>query len=243
MSLQTATPARAAHAPPPARAPAGWPQGPSHARLRTGVVDVWRAQLSCVSDEVLLSLSAEERARAAGYARPPAGQSWASARGVLRDLLARYLDAEPATIAFRVDRHGKPAVAVPARTTALSFSVSHSSALALYAFSRQAAVGVDVQVARSRRADVTAIARRAFGAPEARRLARLDPAAREREFLRAWTRYEATLKCRVAGADGGRQRRPWIAQLDVGRGAAAAVALGSAPVEVRCWSWSGVSAD
>jgi phosphopantetheinyl transferase len=41
-----------------------------------------------------------------------------------------------------------------------------------------------------------AICQRALGPAEALRLQDLHPAIREREFLRMWTRHEATLKCR-----------------------------------------------
>ena len=61
----------------------------------------------------------------------------------------------------------------------------------------------------------------------------LDPAARTREFLRLWTRHEAGLKCTGTGI--GRAgtpteaEQPWIGELDLGDGAAGAVALERAP--------------
>jgi hypothetical protein len=90
--------------------------------------------------------------------------------------------------------------------------------------------------------DVLALAARAFGPAEAERLRRLDPDSREQEFRRAWVRHEAALKCLGTGigaapaAEAGR-RSPWIAELDMGAGAAAAVALTAAPSEMRCWEW------
>jgi 4'-phosphopantetheinyl transferase len=227
----------------PAEAPAApvrraWSPGPSRACLGAGVVHVWRAELSAVTDDVLRWLSSEERVRAAGSARPGAGRLWALARGVLRDLLARYLDVESGAIGLRVDRTGKPAVAMPGPTPRLSFSLSHSGGLALYAFSEQVAVGVDVQVAPRRRINTTAIAKRAFGADEARRLAQLPPARRELEFLRAWTRFEAALKCHGSLPGAAPSAQPWVAQLEVGHAATGAVALGSAPARLCCWRWT-----
>ena len=239
MSRRTAAPALSAPQALSAPAHARWPLGPSHPRLGAGVVHVWRAELPAVSDHALLSLSPEERAQADRFARPAAGRLWASTRGVLRDLLARYTDVTPATIAFCADRRGKPALAMAARVPWVSFNVSHSGELALYAFSQQADVGVDVQVSRLRRVDVTTIAARAFGEHEARRIAHLPAARREHEFLRAWTRYEAALKCHGAsGGDDPRTPQPWVAQLDMGPTAAGAVALGSAPAELCCWAWN-----
>ena len=87
-------------------------------------------------------------------------------------------------------------------STALSFNLSHSGHLALYAFSKAGAVGVDVEVAR-RGLDVVAIAARAFGAAEARRLRGFAPAIRKEEFRRTWVRHESALKCWGTGIGNG----------------------------------------
>ncbi len=59
-------------------------------------------------------------------------------------------------------------------------------------------MGVDVEVGR-RSVEEIAVARSWLGAAQARRLEALDPAIRRREFLRAWTRHEAQLKCLGVG--------------------------------------------
>ena len=122
----------------------------------------------------------------------------------------------------------------------MSFNLSHSGQLALYAFTETGAVGVDVEVAR-RPIDEIAIAARTFGPAEARRLGGLDPAIREREFRRAWVRHEAELKCRGTGIGGPEAglggREPWTAELEVGPRAAAAVAAEHPPRELCCWDW------
>jgi hypothetical protein len=110
----------------------------------------------------------------------------------------------------------------------------------MYAFSEAGAVGVDVEVGRHT-IDEVAIAARAIGAEEAERLRALDPALRRREFLRAWARHEAQLKCLGVGIGAARgasaERRPWIAQLEMGPDAGAAVAAERPPRELRCWEW------
>jgi hypothetical protein len=117
----------------------------------------------------------------------------------------------------------------------------------LYALSRAGAVGVDVQAARARRVNEPAIARRAFGAVEGRRLAALEGEERQREFLRAWTRHEAALKCRGAdiwgrsratgAATWGGATEPWIMELEVSGTAAAALAVEKRPSAVRRFTW------
>jgi 4'-phosphopantetheinyl transferase len=229
-----------------------WTSGPLRPRLAKGDVHVWRADLEAVASDLGDLLRAEERERAERFVRERDRQLWRSSRGVLRALLGRYLDRDPHTLGFLGGAHGKPALlddpaeatAAPrspsARSRALSFNLSHSGPLALYAFTHTGEVGVDVEVAR-RPIDQVALAARSFGQAEAQRLEALEPAIREREFLRAWVRHEAELKCRGtgigAGNAGARGGDLWVAELDVGSRAAAAVALEHSPRELRCWDW------
>jgi 4'-phosphopantetheinyl transferase len=132
--------------------------------------------------------------------------------------------------------NGKPELVGDFRGPAISFNLSHSGEIALYAFTRAGPVGVDVEVAR-RPIDSLALARRAFGRDEADRLAQLDPESRELEFLRAWVRHEAAVKLLGTGI-GGKPAAgfgPWFADLEIGARAAAAVALAAPPSELRCW--------
>jgi hypothetical protein len=118
--------------------------------------------------------------------------------------------------------------------------MSHSGDTALYAFATAGTVGVDVELG-GRARDFPALAARAFGSPVAQRLAGVQPGVREQEFLRTWVRHEAALKCLGTGL-GGRpdpasQQALWIAELDMGPRAAAALALRGEPRELRCWTW------
>jgi 4'-phosphopantetheinyl transferase len=204
-----------------------------------------------VSDDVLGLLLPDEHARAERFLSQHDGRLWARSRGVLRALLGRYLHTDPRDLNFVKGEHGKPVV-VDNRTgpktsrsrsgvpEAFNFSLSHSADLAVYAFTAVGRVGVDVEVAR-RPINEVAIAGRIFGAAAAARLERLGPMIREQEFLRAWTRYEAELKCAGAGIGCGpswtRGQRPWIAALTPGVRAAGAVAAAGRPREVRLWDW------
>jgi 4'-phosphopantetheinyl transferase len=231
-----------------------WAPGPARPRLADGAVHVWRADLTSAGDDLLELLSPEEQARAERFLRERDRRLWTRSRGLLRALLGRYLQVDGRTLRFATGAHGKPEllgdasrlVAEPARGSAasptMSFNLSHSGGIALYAFATTAAVGVDVELA-NRPIDAVAIAARMFGAAEAARLQRLDPDSRERELLRAWARHEAELKCLGIGIGGSRQalrgeNRPWVADLEVGGRAAAAVAVEAPPEELRCWTWS-----
>ena len=118
--------------------------------------------------------------------------------------------------------------------------MSHSGHVALYAFSATAAVGVDVEVGRCS-VDEVAVARRSLGAEQARELEGLEPAVRRREFLRAWSRHEAQLKCLGVGIGTPiaevTRRAPWVLDLEPFPDAAAAVAAERPALELRCWTW------
>jgi 4'-phosphopantetheinyl transferase len=232
----------------------GWSPGPRGPRACAGVVEVWRADLTAAPDELQELLCSEERERAQRIVRAGARTLWTHSRGLLRALLGRYLERDPRQLRFEVGAHGKPKLAHdgPAADNGpagpdLRFNLSHSGPLVLVAVSARHEVGVDVEHARTRDGagtDELALAARVFGTAQARRLAELDRDQRAGELLRAWAMHEATLKCLGTGLAGTGRTAPdpreglWRAALDVGPGAAAAVAAqGEQARELRCWDW------
>lgn len=114
----------------------------------------------------------------------------------LREVLARYLDEDPAGIELRRGEHGKPALADP--SSPLRFNLSHSGGLALVAVTHGLEVGVDVERIRPRR-DLRRLAERALD-PAAAAAVRAAPADdRPAAFHRAWARREAIAKCLGTG--------------------------------------------
>jgi 4'-phosphopantetheinyl transferase len=199
-------------------------------RLAAGTVHVWTVDLERVPESLLELLSSAERERVAGILPPARRALWARARALLRVLLARYTGLEADQLRLEVGANGKPRLA---GSRPLHFNLSHSGPIALYALSAAGPVGVDVEAGTGprRRFDELALAARTFGEAEAARLARLDPPDRRREFLRAWTRHEAALKCSGSAASG--ERPPWVADLGLELGAA--VALPRPPQKLRCY--------
>lgn len=254
---------------PPRVAPpsAVWPRGPREPSLAPGAVHVWRVELSGSDEALAEALSSDERERARALAGERASARWQRSRELLRALLGRYLTIAPDAVELIAGANGKPELAGRERNgrPALFFNLAHSEDIAVYAFTRDAPIGVDVQLERDgepgRHSDRVALARRIWGDAAAQRLAALALDAREREFLRLWTRFEAdckrtgdgigegSVRARRAvesdGVDGAgagpsahsAQDSPWIAELDVGPRGAAAVACETAPRELRCFDW------
>jgi 4'-phosphopantetheinyl transferase len=256
------TPARAAAPAPaavshfavssPATVSTRWELGPAEPRLAPGAVHVWRADLAQLDDATLPALDRHERRRAAAIASERDRLLWTRSRALLRALLARYLRVDASAVRLTGGARGKPMLAGGDRGAPreLSFNLAHSRHLALYALSAAGEVGVDVQVARDPRhtasVDPVALARRAFGDAQARRLSALDAHARQDEFLRLWTRHEAELKRTGIGIGGAgvgdgdlgiTGEAPFVAELDVGPRTAAALALARQPSELCLWEW------
>jgi 4'-phosphopantetheinyl transferase len=213
-----------------------WAPGPISPALEEGALHLWRADLATLNVESLQLLSPSEQERAERFLREEDGRRWALSRGLLRALLGRYLQTDGDQLRFATGEHGKPELATG--SPQLAFNLSHSGEIALYALSAAGPVGIDVELSRPS-LDEVAIARRMIGAAEAERLQGLPPALRSEEFLRLWTRHEAELKCLGVGIggkpQGDRAPRPWIADLEPGGGAAAAVALPTPPSALHCW--------
>jgi len=223
-------------------------------------VHVWRAGLDVTPERARAlgaTLSPDERARADRFRFEwDRGRSIA-ARGALRAILARYLDADPRALIFQYNPHGKPALA-GVYGDALRFNLSHAGGLALYAVARGREVGIDVE----RIADdveIDALAARFFAPEETRGLAALPPEARRGAFFRCWTRKEAYVKARGLGlalpldlfavsvAPGEPARLSWapegdparwsLRDLDPDPGYAAALAVEGDPARVLLWQW------
>jgi 4'-phosphopantetheinyl transferase len=233
-----------------------WAIGPGRARLAAGEVHLWLAALDDDGGDPLRTLSSAERARAARIAGERERRRWAQGRAILRALLARYLQIEPAAVQIAQGANGKPALG-PSQAAGdaphaaaredgdallLHFNLSHSGGAALYAIGADGPVGVDIELP-GRERDVVAIAGRVFGDAEAVRLAALHPQERRHAFLRAWVRHEARLKCLGAGLAGAAgDRTLWVADVALGEGpfagGAAAVAAQRAPRVLHRWRWA-----
>jgi 4'-phosphopantetheinyl transferase len=135
-------------------------------------------------------LAPDETDRAGRFRFERLQRSFILARGALRVLLGRYLNTAPGEIDFSYGVKGKPALAAPNR---LQFNASHSGDLALFAFTTDCEVGVDVEAIRPMR-DIEDVAKRFFCAEETAELRSLPDGQREHGFFLCWTRKEAYIK-------------------------------------------------
>jgi 4'-phosphopantetheinyl transferase len=169
--------------------------------LACGEVHVWRASLSGdlpASRCFAPTLSADEQARAARFIFERDRDHYISARGILRDLLGRYMKFAPQMIKFEYGPHGKPAIACANSKPAISFNLSHSHGLAMVAIAHKREVGIDVELIRPDFAGEQ-IAKRYFSGTEVAELNALPTQQRAESFFLCWTRKEAYIKARGDG--------------------------------------------
>ncbi|HEY9646598.1 MAG TPA: 4'-phosphopantetheinyl transferase, partial [Chroococcidiopsis sp.] len=122
-------------------------------------VHVWMACLErSPADQTMLYglLSADEQERAARFYFELDRQRFIASRGLLRQILGRYLDCDPQAIAFSYAERGKPLLmgdfggdpSGDKAPCAVQFNLSHSGAIALYAIGQDRRIGIDIEQIR-----------------------------------------------------------------------------------------------
>jgi 4'-phosphopantetheinyl transferase len=141
------------------------------------------------------TLSARERESASGFHDDELRNRFVLSRGLLRIQLAGYCGTSAESLAFTYGPNGKPSLAF---FDTIGFNVSHSGEIAAYAFTKGAAVGVDIEQHKDL-PEVEKIARRFFSSEEYDELMEIPQTQRREAFFGCWTRKEAYIKARGGG--------------------------------------------
>ncbi|OGO28417.1 MAG: hypothetical protein A2Z16_09195 [Chloroflexi bacterium RBG_16_54_18] len=158
-------------------------------------VDVWCVELDAAQlliENYLGVLDEAEKGRAARYYNEADRSKFILRRGVLRQLLGKYLNAQPSQIQYTTNEFGKPALDQRIGSD-LQFNLSTSGDTALLAFTEGRRVGVDIERERQD-FETGSIANRFFSAAEQVSLSQLPPGQRLQGFYNCWTRKEAVIK-------------------------------------------------
>ena len=241
-----------------------WAPAPAQWTLDDDEVHVWCAALDLPGDAVQRLwplLAADESSRASRYVFARDRTHFVVARGLLRVILARYLDLEPAALRFVYGAYGKPALAHDTGGVALRFNLSHSGGYVLYAVTHQRELGIDIERMRPGFAREGGIAERFFSPHEVAALRALPLSLQATAFFACWSRKEAYIKARGLGlaiplesfdvsltpgepaallhtADGPQETSRWAMQeLAPVPGYAAALAVAGHDWRLRCWRW------
>jgi len=200
---------------------------PAHA------VHVWRADLGLEAAylrHLERNLSTDERARASRFRFARDRDRFVGARGLLREILALYLNASPGRLSFGYGAHSKPFLTGEHST--LRFNVSHSSDAMLLAIAHLREVGVDVEGMHHIGLVMDEIGDTVLSEPEKQALALIDGEDKRTNFLRFWTLKEAYIK-----ADGRGVSLP-LKRIDVSTSEGRVAVLDEATGEWRrCLRW------
>ena len=143
-------------------------------------------------------LSDDEHARAARFRFDDHRRRFATARGLMRWLLAHYTGSDPAALRFGHGPAGKPALLAAPAAADLAFNLSHSGGHALLGVARGMALGVDIESVRAV-PDSASIASSLFATAEVQALQALPLPRRSEGFFACWTRKEAYVKALGGG--------------------------------------------
>jgi 4'-phosphopantetheinyl transferase len=173
--------------------------------MRQGEIHVWSARLDRVPEDLgrlWATLSREEQSRAMSFYFSRHRERFIAARGILRNVLARYLRLSAHEVRFSYSASGKPALAGPSETDEICFNLSHADDLAIYAVGRSAKVGIDLERVRPELAD-GAVAESFFLPTELSKFEALPRKAQVESFFANWTAREAYVKARGDGLSEG----------------------------------------
>jgi 4'-phosphopantetheinyl transferase len=170
---------------------------PSHT-IGPHEVHVWHLLADQLTDPAALHaiyalLSPQEQERMTCLRRTRDQTLFVLARGLMRTVLASYLDCKCHEVRFAANDYGKPILHADARHPPLQFNLTHSRGAAALAVSRDREVGIDVEE-RQRPVEYLALAQRFFAATEARHLQELREEQRGDAFFAIWTLKEAFVK-------------------------------------------------
>ena len=174
-----------------------WRAADQFPALRPGELHMWSLRIDPSRESLVGStLSPDELRRAARFRHAEHQAEFAVCRGALRVLLGRYIGVDPADVQISYAEDGKPLL--DHRLSNLKFNVSHSDEYALFAFSLDAEVGVDIERIDAGVIDAGML-RHCFHDNELEKYDGLADNEKAHFFFQCWTRKEAYLKLRGDG--------------------------------------------
>jgi 4'-phosphopantetheinyl transferase len=226
---------------------------------------VWLASLD-QPDGIARRLSGlccpDEHRRASRYHSARDGKRFLVGRGVLRVILAEYLDMEPQSLEFGYGLYGKPFLRTTTSGSDIQFNIAHSESVMVCVVARGIGVGIDVERVREL-PDWHNLLGITLSAREQRVVGSLAPMHRMRAFFERWVCKEAVLKARGIGLSGSlteietcltlvdesqprtasarcaSDEAPWtLIQWSPAAGYLAALASQARNLSVACWEWS-----
>jgi 4'-phosphopantetheinyl transferase len=191
-----------------------YPQYLSMPKLLANAVHIWCARLDVQGPSYTRNLesmlSEDEMQRVESISDQSGKSQFIVCRGLLRKILASYLDIHPNKVEFSYNANGKPSLAWSAQSGftydkykggEIQFNLAHSRGLAIYAIALNSEIGVDLEYVRPIK-EMKHFADRFFSRDESILLSKLKGKRKRDAFFKLWTCKEAYLKARGEGLAG-----------------------------------------
>lgn len=159
----------------------------------SGEIQVWYASLNRPHSQFLALLSRDEIERASRFIFESDRIHFIVRRGILRIILGNYLGIAPGQVHITYSANNKPILADHYNCPQLCFSLSHSEGMAIYAFTCEKEIGVDIEQIRDI-PNAEQIFERVFSPRENEVFQILSESQRKEAFFNCWTRKEAFFK-------------------------------------------------
>jgi 4'-phosphopantetheinyl transferase len=208
--------------------------------LSDGEVHVWSASLTLADFELEAMRAVLSRDEILRSERSPLMQErnrFTAGRGLLRHVLAQYLDIQAQEIQFTYGHAGKPYLV--ANPLNIHFNISHSGDVALVAVTAAREIGVDVERICTM-PEMDDIVVRFFSDDAKREFQSAPLAERVQVFFKCWTEHEAMTKCTGDGIADEKPLAPHgmtVLPLFPAVGYVGALAVSGAAARVRTWRW------
>jgi len=176
-------------------------QGEPFWTLTDSDIHIWVASLEMAHqflDEPFTLLAPDEKARAERFYFERDRNRFIAGRCLLRMIIGGYLGMDPSQIEFAYREAGKPVLKSGPQGKKLQFNLSHSNDLALYIFSRNHEVGIDVEYTHPM-PDTDDFAEKFFSTRETELINSLRGEEKDAAFFKLWTCKEALLKANGSG--------------------------------------------
>jgi 4'-phosphopantetheinyl transferase len=173
-----------------------WKIPPPGLSLSKSDLHIWLARLDLVIpivQKLNQTLSTDESERAERFRFEQDRKNSIVSQGILRTILGCYLNLEPSRVRFCYGKHGKPRLADAIGNGTIHFNLSHSAGIALYGFTRDYEIGVDIERIHGI-PEMDQIVEEFFSMREKDVFRSLPEDMKKEAFFNCWTRKEAFMK-------------------------------------------------
>ncbi len=155
-------------------------------------IDVWHGDIlseGIDQQNYYELLNDDEKLKVASFTRPEIQKKFIKTRGVLRKVLAKYLDTKPQEIKIKIGEHGKPYV----ENETLFFNLSHTANRLVIAISNSSEIGIDLEQYKHRK-NLQGLVKKCFSEEEKHFWESLSEQQQVMLFYQLWVRKEAFVK-------------------------------------------------